>query len=310
MAKEEARSSWTGSVSFGMVQFPIRLFGATRSRTYRFNNVHAACGGRTNSPTVCRGCVDTVGATLTKRLQSLTSVHDIRRRLPGGSEAADVIGDAIDYIGVTDLLEIQKENIVKGVQLDKETFVQLTPEDMEGLPLTSTKTVEVVECVRPEDVPAVMQERIYYVGPDPRQKVSDKAFVLFREALEKTGLVAIGKLARSGKEALCAIRPMGRALSLQVLFWSDEIVSSEAVEIGVDDVDVSDEERDLAVQLIESLQADVPDLSVYEDTYRLAVQELVEAKAAGKKITPIAAPKEKAGADLMDALKASLEKAA
>lgn len=262
-----SRSSWSGMVSFGLVQFPVRLYGSVQDRTVRFHTVHRECGSRTNAPTVCRTC---------------------------DREVTD------------------KAELVKGYAVSKEQLVLLDDGDFENLPLVSTKTVEITECVFPELVPLEMQEKVYYVGPDERQRVGHKAFVLFRDALAKTGKVAIGRIAlRTGRENLCAIRPHGDALALQVLHWGDELAGSTDVEASVQQVQVAPEEAKLAEQLIGSLVKDGDSqLFEYRDAYREALELMIDDKLAGKEPTRMPEQPKQESADLLAALQASLKKAA
>lgn len=260
------RSSWSSSVTFGMVQFPVRMYGAVSDRTLRFTTVHRPCGNRINSPTVCRTC---------------------------DKEVED------------------KSETVRAYAVSKDQLVWLEDSDFESLPLVSTKAIEVTETVHPELLPLEMQEKVYFVGPDDRQKVGHKAFVLFRDALKKTGKVAIGRVAiRTGRENLVAIRPHGDALLMQVLRWGDELSGCEDVEATVQDVTVAPEEMELAEQLVQSLEKETSQLMEYHDAYREALEMRIDEKLLGKEPTRMPEQPKVESADLLASLKASLQKKA
>lgn len=261
MGTSTARASWSGAVSFGMVSFPIKLYGAVTDRNVRFKQVHRPCGGTTNAETVCRTCEKTV----------------------------------------------DRADIVKGFEIAKGEVIVLEEQEMAELPLNSTKVVEIFATMPADDLPVAMIEKTYWMGPDDKMKIGHKAFALFRDALERSGEVAIGRIAmRSGKEDLCAIRPHGKALMFTRLYWGDELVSPVAIEETVSDVVVSEAEADLADQLIASLSRGPAVVFEQRDAYREAVEALVDAKMQGKEVVHTPQPP-KPEVDLMAALRASVE---
>jgi DNA end-binding protein Ku len=132
-----------------------------------------------------------------------------------------------------------------------------------------------------------------------------KPYHLLKSALEKTGKVAIGKIALRDREHLCRLALHGNGLLLNTLHWPDEIRRMEDLSLPEADVKVHDRELDMAVMLIENLSASF-DPSRYHDDYREAVLAVVDAKLQNRPLElPVARPAQ--AADLMEALKASVE---
>jgi DNA end-binding protein Ku len=200
-------------------------------------------------------------------------------------------------------VQVSQEDIVKGYEYGKGKYVVITEEDLAEIPTVKGKSIDVVGFVRAEDVDAMLQESSYYLGP---AEGSEKPFALLRRALEATGRAVLGKvpLWRKMHPALIGVR--GQHLVLALMFYPDE-VRDPPIPAGTDKVQLSDAELNLAVNLVEAMA--VPfDLSGFKDEYRDELLRLVEAKLAGKAMVEASeAPKRETPADLMAALKASLE---
>lgn len=204
-------------------------------------------------------------------------------------------------------VDVETSELVKGISIGGQV-VQLTPEDLESLPLTSSKAIEITGFVDEDDVPFYRFDHSYFLGPDDRQKVGQRAFQLLHPALVEAGKCGIARMARSGKESLVIIRPAGRVLALSHLHWQAEVNDVAAVEETLDKTELSETERQMAVTLVGAMPDAGDDLVSAEDGYRAAVDALVETKLQGGTIQPIAAPAPPM-LDLVAALKASLEAA-
>ena len=135
-----------------------------------------------------------------------------------------------------------------------------------------------------------------------------KPYALLRQALEKTGTVAIGKIALRDREHLCRLALHERGLLLNTLHWPDEIRSAAELAIPDESPDVKKGELDMAVMLIENLSAHF-DPARHHDAYREAVIQVVEAKLNNQPLERPAAAEPAKVTDLMAALKASVEAA-
>ena len=192
---------------------------------------------------------------------------------------------------------------VRGYEYAKEQHVIMTDEDFDKLPLPSRRTIELAAFVKAEEIDPVYYEKSYYLEPD---EVGIKPFALLMKALREKDLTAVAKIAIRNKERLCALRPMDGTLMLETLYYADEIRVERGTEVP--EVQVSDRELEMASTLIDLL-ADSFEPEKYQDEYRRALMEIIEAKLQGEEFVeaPVAAPAKVT--DLMAALKASVEAA-
>jgi len=202
--------------------------------------------------------------------------------------------------------EVTYNDIAKGYELPSGEVVILTDDDFANLPLTTSRSIDVLEFVPLEQVDPIYFARSYYLEPEA---AGTKPYVLLREALEQSGRVALVKIALRQRESLATLRVRDGVFVLEMMLWPDEIRVPEFAFLD-DDVDVRPQELQMAQSLIETLSGDfVPEQ--YTDNYREALQALIEAKVAGREVV---APAEAAAdtgtvVDLMAALRASVEAA-
>jgi len=193
------------------------------------------------------------------------------------------------------------DEVVRGFEYAKGNYVPVSDEDLDHLPVKTVHTVDISDFVKLEQVDPIYYDKSYYLAPE---ETGAKAFVLLRQALEQTGRAAVAKVAIREKESLCLVRPYQDVLSMDTLFYANEIRSTK--DIAVDGADVSPKEIQMAVSLIENL-SDSFDPERYHDEYQAALKKLIEAKVEG---APLPAPPAERGekiVDLMEALRASVE---
>ena len=203
--------------------------------------------------------------------------------------------------------EVPNEHIVKGFDMGAENYVLITDDDLAPLQPAKSKEIGLETFVPVDDVNPLMFDASYLVIPDK----TPKPYALLATAMAGSGRVGIGRFVMRQKEYLAAVRSDGTYLTLSTLVFPDELVDLGTVEgfEALDDVDISDKELLMAKSLVEALSEDF-DPSLYKDEYRLAVEQIIEQKAAGK--TPVfeEAPAAKATViDLASALEASLRTA-
>jgi DNA end-binding protein Ku len=220
-------------------------------------------------------------------------------------------GGRIRYRKVCELeeKEVPREEIGKGFETGDGTTVQLTDADLSALPLPTAKTVEILGFVPAEDIDPIQLDRSYYLAGDGRSAA--KPYALLREALKRSGKVAVGKLAMRGRESLGLLRVYEDVLALHTMLWPEEIRSASGV-APEEDVTIRDAELDLADTLMETLGE--LDWSELHDEYRAAVEQLVTAKMEG--VDTSGAGREAAAAsgkgqvvDLMAVLESSVQAA-
>ena len=203
--------------------------------------------------------------------------------------------------------EVPYEDIVKGYEIASDRYVVIEPGELEALEPKKTKTIEIEDFVELSQIDPVFYDHPYYLAPGPG---GAKPYRLLLEAMRETGKVAIARVVIRSKEALVALRPMGEALGMATMIFSDEVLSPERLDEVADAEEVKTTKRELEIaeQLVESLAGDFePDK--YRDTYREQVLEMIERKAQGTEIAVQPAQEESAepAPDLRGALKASLE---
>jgi DNA end-binding protein Ku len=202
--------------------------------------------------------------------------------------------------------EIGWSDALRGYEVGKDEYVVISDSDLDHLPLTTTHTIDIIEfCPDSEIEAGVYLKSAYYLEPE---EVGAKPYALLRQALEKTGKVAIGKIALRDREHLCRLALHEQGLLLNTLHWPDEIRSAGDLSIPDGKVDVKKGELDMAVMLIENLSAHF-DPARHHDSYREALLEVVESKLNDQPLKRPEAPEQGKVTDLMAALKASVEAA-
>jgi DNA end-binding protein Ku len=203
--------------------------------------------------------------------------------------------------------EVAYEDIVKGYEIAPDRYVVIEPGELESLQPKKTKTIEIEDFVELSQIDPVFYDHPYYLAPGPG---GAKPYRLLLEAMRETGKVAIARVVIRSKENLVAIRPMGDALGMATMIFADEALDPDRIDeiAEAGEVKTTKRELDIAKQLVGSLAGDFKP-EQYKDTYRDEVLQLIERKAAGKKIAVQPAAEEVAAPapDLMSALKASLE---
>jgi DNA end-binding protein Ku len=252
---------WTGSISFGLVQVPVRLVGATKSRDVSFNQLEEGTGAR------------------------------IRYK-----KVSDATGE-----------EVPPEKIKRGYEISKGRYVMIEPDELDVLRPKGSHAIEIEEFVDLDEIDPLYFEQPYYLVPDAR---GVKPYKLLVDAMTELNKVAIGRIIVRSKERLVAIRTVDGMLCIETMRYADEVLPRADLVPDDGDIELTERERLMARQLVESLAADHFEPEKYHDEYREQVLDLIERKAGGEQI--VAEPMVEAPAkvlDLVAALEASLEKA-
>ncbi len=197
---------------------------------------------------------------------------------------------------------VEWSEIARGYEYAKDEYVVMEDSDFEKLPLPSKRTVELSAFVEAQQIDPIYYQRTYYLEPEEK---GIKPYALLLRALKEKQLTGIAKIAIRNKEQLCALRPMDGALVLETLFYPDEIreVPSELPETKVSNVELN-----MAEALIDLLKAEFEPEN-YQDEYREALKQVIDAKLEGEEISAPKAARPAKITDLMTALKASVEAA-
>jgi DNA end-binding protein Ku len=204
---------------------------------------------------------------------------------------------------------VDPDEIVKGYQYEKGSYVILDEEEIEAVKLDSKKTLELTQFVDHDEIDVLYFEKPYYVVP--ADDLAEEAFIVLREALRRTKKVAIGQLAMRGREDMVSLKPCGRGIVLETLRYENEVRKAQTYFRDIADAEPDEELLELAETLI-AKKTKKFDPSKFHDRYVEALEELIERKRKGGTIH---AEEEEARpakgmnvVDLMAALKKSIDK--
>jgi len=202
--------------------------------------------------------------------------------------------------------EVQWNQIVKGYQYEKGKYVVLKDEDFQRVDLEATQTVDIQDFVDLDEIDPMFFYKPYYLEP---QKGGDKAYVLLRDSLQKSGKVGIAKVVIKTRQYLAGVKPEDGALVLELMHFAEELADTSKLRIPKK-VEVAKREMNMATQLIDSMSSKWSPKK-YRDDYREALMEVIEEKveAGGKEIEekPKKQPKPTKVIDLVEVLQKSLE---
>lgn len=257
-----ARSIASLTLSFGLVNVPIRLYSATESGAeLRFNLLDKE-GGRVKQ----------------------------------------------QYVSEKTKKVVERKDMVKGYEFEKDHFVLFTPEELKNLEEGSSHVIEIVSFVPLASIDPLFYDKAYLLAPDKRGL---KPYALLTEAMKQSGRCALAKWAWKAKQYIVQIRATDDGLILQQLRYAEEVRSLKALEIELDAVEVRKPELQLALQLVDQIASDEFDPDAFEDEEKQRVLAAIDEKIAGKQIVASAHAEDQAGGggqviDLMEALRSSL----
>jgi DNA end-binding protein Ku len=199
--------------------------------------------------------------------------------------------------------EVSNEDIVKAYPLDKETFIEVSKEELEEIALESTRTIEIDEFVDKADIDPRYLIRPYYIRPDG--KVGHDAFAVIRETIREMNKVAVGRVVLTNREHIIALEPMDKGLVGTLLRYPYEVRNESEYFEEIQDVKITKDMLDLAKHIVNQ-KAGSFEPQKFEDHYETALVELINQKRAGKPIRPKEKPAATNVVDLMEALKRSV----
>jgi DNA end-binding protein Ku len=252
---------------------------------------------------IWKGAVSFGLVTIPVKLYSATEEKDVTFHQVRRSD-----GSRIKYkrVAAADGEEVAYGDIAKGFELPTGETVVLTDEDFRDLPLPSSRAIEVLQFVPLEEVDPIYFSKSYYLEPEA---MGTKPYVLLREALVRSGRVAVVKVALRNREALATLRVRDGVFVLETMLWPDEVRTPDFGFLG-EQVEVREQELAMATSLIETMSGAF-DPGQWSDSYREALQAVIDAKVAGREVVAPAGEQPTAGSvvDLMAALRASVEAA-
>jgi len=199
--------------------------------------------------------------------------------------------------------KVEKEDIVKGYEFEKDRYVVVDEADLEKIRLETTKTIELIQFVEANELDPIYFNTPYYVAPDG--PVAEEGFRILREAMRQANKVAIGQVVISSKEQVVALKVQEKGLVLNTLHYAEEIRNSATYFEEIKNGNVDKSQLALAEQLVNSYTTGF-DASKFTDRYQNSLLEVIRGKIAGSE--PVVTQRVEAGKviNLMDALKQSL----
>jgi DNA end-binding protein Ku len=199
--------------------------------------------------------------------------------------------------------EVESDDIIKGYEVGKGQYIEVNPEELEAIALESKRTIEIDEFVPKDQIDELYLNNPYYIVPDG--EVGAEAFAVIREAINKEGMVAIGKVVFTSREHMIALEARGKGLLGVTLRYPYEVRKEQEYFDDIPEPKITKDMLDLATHIVETKTSDF-DPQKFQDQYEDAVKELLKKKQAGEKIE---APKERKPANvvnLMEALRQSI----
>jgi len=250
------RAIWSGSLGFGLVNIPVKLYSASHPREgIDLDMLHKEDHSPIRYARICR--------------------ED---------------GEEIPY-----------DEIVKGYEYKKGDYIVLTQEDLKRADVKEAKSISIKQFTDEDEIDSRYYERPYYLEPE---KGAERAYALLRDALEKSGKVALAKYAMRARDNMAAIKPLGNALVLVQMRFPADLRNPGDLKFPTEKA--HKEEIEMALALIK--QSDKPFIPEdWHDTYTEELEELIEEKAKGHKPKSKGKePQDTKVKDLMATLKASL----
>jgi DNA end-binding protein Ku len=209
------------------------------------------------------------------------------------------------YVSEKDQKVVERRDMVKGYEFEKDQFVIFTPEELKALEEGARHTIDIVTFIPESAVDPIFYDKAYFLAPDKR---GGKPYALLLEAMRKSGRCALARWAWKTKQYVVQVRPSADGLVLQQLLYADEVRSMK--ELDIEKVDVSDSELKLALQLIDQISADEYDPTQFVDEEKGRVLAEIDRKIAGQQIVAAEHHEQTSSSnviDLMEALRASLQ---
>ena len=255
MPPRKPRPIWSGSISFGLVNVPARMYPAIDEQDLSFHLVHEKDNSPIGYQKICK------------------------------AEGKPVPDD----------------EIVKAYELSDGKYVEMADEDFEAAQESGYHTLTLLDFVPYEQIDPIYFERTYFLGPD---EGAERAYVLLAKALEQSGLAAVARYVFRNRQQLGCVRVRDGVLTLEKMYLADEIRPTKG--IAPTGVKVEKQQLEMARDLIDRLAGDF-DPGKYEDVYRKKLLAVIRAKGRGKEIQAVPSDEPEPPADLMEALRQSLE---
>jgi len=289
---------WTGSISFGLVSIPVKLYPATEPKDVRFHLYDRLTGKRVRYERVTR-------AEDAPTFEPEPAEDELAATEPAPSRQEDRSDRAVAPSFET--RPVEPMDVVRGVELPTGDLVTVSDEELLSIAPERSRTIDIEEFVDLAEIDPVFFEKTYHVAP-LRSSGAEKPYLLLLRAMQASNMVGIGRFVLRTRPHLVAVRPLENALALETLYFADEVRNAGDVTFGLSSLTVTEREVKMAQQLIAALAT--PWLAEkHGDAYREELLELLRSKRPTTPAEPVDEPAQAPIADLMAALRASVEAA-
>lgn len=201
--------------------------------------------------------------------------------------------------------EVPNDEIVMGYNYGGDNYVVVDPEELDALRTEADKSITIDKFVPPSEIdPIYLSGQTYFLVPDGKQ--SAKPYAVMQKAMTDEKVWGIATVVITSREKLVVIRPIGHLLTASVLHYAATVRQPELFDVP--ETSVLPQELKLAKTLIDASTVKQADLEAYRDLYVERLNELVQAKMSGKKLTSPTKSKTPPVFNFMEALKASVDK--
>lgn len=199
--------------------------------------------------------------------------------------------------------EVAQGDIIKGYEIEKGHYVELTSDELEAVAIESRRTIEIDKFVPRHEIDELYIRDPYYIVPDG--EVGQQAFAVIREAVRKEEMVALGKVVLTSREHIIMLEPRDNGMMGVTLRYPYEVRAAKEYFDEIKEEKVPKDMLDLAVHIVDTKKGSF-DPAEFEDQYEDALKELIEKKRKGVKIEAPSAPSKSNVINLMDALRQSV----
>jgi len=269
-----ATAVWTGTLSFGLVTLPVRLYPATQPKDVRFH-LYDREGRRIRYQRVVEAEGGPSG-----------DGQELPRTDRTDEDVAPMREERVATRGPVET-PVAWDDVVRGVETDEGELVTVPREELERIRPERSRSIDIQDFVELEQIDPVYLDKSYYAIPTTPE--ATKPYVLFHHAMLEAGRIGIGRFVLRTKPHLVAIRPMAKVLAVETMFFGDEVRDPADLAPDLDGVEVDERELDLAVTLIETLKTEW-DPEAYADTYREELLRMLAERTPTRHAAEAAAP--------------------
>ncbi len=299
---------WRGTISFGLVNVPVGLYPATRKKDVRFHELDAATGQRIRHQRVrpaeslnLPGLVDE-SEDQPEQAPSGGWRHPEEGQGQIGRAAPPETASAFALPERAATRDVAPDEVVKGFAVAPDRYVTVSRAELESLAAERSRTIDIEQFIDAPAMDPIYYETSYYVAPDPAHA---RSFALLLEAMRRTEKLAVCWIVLRRRRHLAALRPYGGVMLLTTMLHADEVLPHAELEPQAP-ADLTKKEREMATLLVNTLSGPF-EPERYRDEYRQRLLDLIQQRSPAE--APVSEPTSAKVEDLMEALRASIERA-